>query len=96
MDLQKALDYLGLKAKDKISGVSGVITSVAFDLYGCVQVIIKPQKADEKGEPYQGSWFDINRLQITSKKRVMELLDFTQKYPTLNDSQGPENKPMLN
>lgn len=94
MDLQRALDYLGLKAKDKISGLSGVITSVSFDLYGCIQVVLRPQKLNKDGEPLQGSWVDINRLQITSKKPVMEMVDFTQKYPSIKDVQGPDEKPM--
>ena len=83
MDLKKTIILLGLKARDKITGITGVITSVAFDLYGCIQVVINPQKIDKEGNPMKGNWFDINRLEILSKKPVMEILDFTQKYPNL-------------
>ena len=37
------LKLLGLKVKDKVTGFTGIITSVSFDLYGCIQVIITPE-----------------------------------------------------
>jgi hypothetical protein len=94
MNLQKAIDLLGFKAKDVITNFEGVITSVSFDLYGCIQVILKPQKVKEDGTTSHGEWFDINRLKITSKKPIMDILDFTQKYPSLSRVQGPEAKPI--
>jgi len=94
MEYGKAIELLGYKAKDKITGASGVITSVAFDLFGCIQVVIKPDKLDKDGKPQDGSWYDINRLKITNKKRVVDLLDFEIKYPTFSSVQGPEVKPI--
>lgn len=32
----KHIDLLGLKAEDKVTGFKGVITTLSFDLYGCV------------------------------------------------------------
>ena len=49
MDVKSNLNYLGLKAKDKVTGFEGVVTAICFDLYGCVQAIITPPSG-EKGK----------------------------------------------
>jgi len=54
---------LGKKAKDKISGFTGIITSRIQYLTGCDQYGIKPKiKAD--GEPIEVSYFDEGRIEI--------------------------------
>ena len=39
---------LGMKVKDKVTGYSGVVTSLSFDLYGCVQAVITPITGKDK------------------------------------------------
>jgi hypothetical protein len=39
-NVRQHLTILGKKAKDKITGVEGIITSISFDLYGCIQASI--------------------------------------------------------
>lgn len=78
--------YLGQKVKDKVSGFKGVVSSVSFDLYGCVQTIVTPA-AKPDGTIPDCRWFDVNRLQVTSKKPVMELPAFVTK------DRGPAYKP---
>ena len=76
MQIQKAIQMLGFKAKDKVTGREGVITSVSFDLYGCVQLLLTPLvQAD--GKQAETNWYDEKRLRVLDKrKRVMPVPDF--------------------
>ena len=55
------LDLLGKKAIDKVTGFSGVVVSVSFDLYGCVAALIHPG-LDKDGGMREQQWFDVSRL----------------------------------
>jgi hypothetical protein len=81
--IEQTINLLGLRATDKITGVKGVVTSVCFDLYGCVQAIVSPP-AKENGEIQQGHWFDVNRLDVefTDDFRVMPVPDFAARAAT--------------
>lgn len=65
--IEETIDLLGKKVKDKVTGVKGHVTSVSFDLYGCIQAVVtpKPKTGDEP------RWYDVARLDVTSDKRVM-------------------------
>lgn len=90
MSTEVHLDLLGLKVKDKVTGFKGVVTSLSFDLYGCIQAIVTPEigKDGNKGESH---WFDVTRLSITSEKPVMDLPDFEQGY-VATGKKGPSAK----
>lgn len=70
------MKMLGHEVKDIVTGFEGVVTSISFDLYGCVQAIVSP-KAKE-GEVKDGRWLDTNRLIVTSKSPVMTPPSFTK------------------
>lgn len=76
IDLKQHLEILGHKVEDRVTGYSGVASSVAFDLYGCIQVAITPP-VDKTGKADSGHWFDIARLKVISKKPVMQLPNYT-------------------
>ena len=88
MDKPVYFDLLGYKAKDMVTGFSGVIDSVSYDLYGCVQVIISPPAKDVKRE--QGCWFDAKRVKIMGKKPVMPQQDF---FVEVGEEIGCSDKP---
>ena len=90
MKISEHLEKLGLEGTDRITGAKGVITSISFDLFGCIQAVLTP-KLQKEGKRIQGYWYDINRLKI-SKKRVMELPDFT-KPKIAAGLKGPAEKP---
>jgi len=69
------LEVLGKKGKDKISGIEGRISSIVFDLYGCVQVSLS-QKVNSEGKVPDGYWMDFNRIEITDHERVLPLPEF--------------------
>lgn len=85
------LGKLGFKVKDKVTGIEGVITSVSFDLYGCVQTIVV-RGLDKDGKKHESCWFDIARLELTSKKPVMVIPDFIE-GAVAEGRKGPTEKP---
>jgi hypothetical protein len=93
IDLNEFLNKLGLKAKDRVTGMEGVITSIAFDLYGCVHGLLRPP-VDDKGAMVEGMWLDMARLEIKGKKPVMDLPTFFFELPKTEPT-GPEDKPVL-
>jgi len=70
---------LGLTVKDAVTGYSGVVSSLSFDLYGCIQASVVPPM-DKDGKIEFGQWFDVTRLIVTNKKPVMDLPDFFEGY----------------
>jgi len=91
MDVLEALKMLGLKGKDKITGQKGIVTSVCFDLYGCIQVVINPG-INKDGKLKDCVWFDVDRITLTSKRPVMKQPEFVNKIKVA--SKGPERKPI--
>lgn len=53
---------IGSKAKDKITGFSGVITGYCIYISGCHQALLIPP-VKEDGAFQDGHWFDIQRLE---------------------------------
>lgn len=85
---KETVNLLGHKAKDKVTGFSGVITTVCFDLYGCVQAALTPASVDNKA-PESSNWYDVNRL-IISDERVMPVPSFAATIATFE--KGPAEK----
>lgn len=91
MDIDKHLNNMGYKAQDKITGWKGVVTSVSFDLYGCIQYLVTPEA--DKSEIKAGFWLDAPRVKLTGQKRVMGLPDFETDYYLSEGKKGPADKP---
>jgi len=77
MDTNHYISKLGLRVKDKVTGFTGVVDSISFDLYGCVQATINPGM-DKDGKLKDTRWFDIERLEYKSTKPVMKQPDFVK------------------
>jgi len=82
----KGLDLLGLKVKDKVTGQIGIVTSISFDLYGCVQALVHPG-LDKDRKLRELSWFDVQRLQKLTTKALLPI-------PSFAAATGPERKPV--
>lgn len=91
MQVQEHLKLLGMPCKDKVTGLTGIITSISFDLYGCIQAVVNPG-LDEKGKQKGQSWFDVTRLEVTGKP-VMEPPNFEHGY-IAEGKRGPAEKPI--
>lgn len=92
--VRQHLNILGYKVKDRVTGFTGVASSVGFDLYGCVQVIVNPGLNNE-GKLGEQCWFDIGRLEITSKTPVMAIPNYEFGY-VAEGKKGPAEKPVCN
>jgi hypothetical protein len=91
--LKKHVSLLGLKVRDKVTGFEGVVESVSFDLYGCVQAVVKPAAKD--GEIKDGRWHDIQRLEVIDSGRVMPVPSFASlATPEGVHTHGPAEKPV--
>lgn len=90
--LKKHVDLLGFKVRDKVTGFEGVVSTVSFDLYGCIQVIVTPPA--KEGETKESKWFDIQRLVVTDSARVMPVPSF-EALATAEGvhEKGPSEKP---
>ena len=53
---------LGLKVKDKITEMEGILTAKVEYLYGCTQYCITPKDGDKKGQ-----YFDEGRIEIIGR-----------------------------
>ena len=76
MLIKKHLDLLGHEVQDKVSDFCGIVISISFDLYGCVQADVRPKKLDKDGRLTIGHWLDVSRLKVLSRKPLMELPNF--------------------
>ncbi len=85
--MKQYLAILGHEVTDKVSGFTGIATTVGFDLYGCVQVIVSRVGFNDKGERFPAEWFDHKRLTITDKPLVMD-------QPTFEAVPGGYDKPL--
>ncbi len=82
----KYFDILGHKCRDVVTGFEGVAETLSFDLYGCVQVVVRPL-VTKPGDYLDGRWFDYNRLMVISQTRVMPIPIFD------DEDKGPADKP---
>lgn len=74
--IDEHLKWLGLPALDRVTKAEGVVTSVCFDLFGCVQAGLTPE-TDDKGKQGESHWFDVKRLVATGNgEPVMPRPDF--------------------
>jgi hypothetical protein len=96
VDLKKHLDLLGLRVEDRVTGFKGVVATVSFDLYGCIQAVVNPG-AGKDGKLQDSQWFDVGRLRITESKPVMPRPDFEWTPQVIAGAgKGPAERPMQN
>ncbi len=87
------LDLLGKKGIDRVTDIEGVVTSVSFDLYGCIQLLITAKAIPGKGYYPESVWLDLNRVAISGSRKVMETPDYDHISPA-DGNRGPADKPI--
>lgn len=65
MSIENELSLLGRRVRDKITQTEGVITSVAFDVSGCIQGLVVRGNGPD-GKSLDPGWYDTKRLQVLS------------------------------
>ena len=88
--MKNYLNILGHEVRDRVTGFTGIATTVGFDLYGCVQVIVSQPGVNDKGETKPGAWFDFKRLNVTTAPLAMEQPVFSP----IGTEQGGYEKPL--
>ncbi len=58
---------LGDRAKDPITGFSGIVTAITTWLHGCIRITIEPEKLDKDGKPQEGRSFDQTQVVLVKK-----------------------------
>ena len=92
-ELKAHLDLLGVRVEDRVTGFKGVVASVSFDLYGCIQAVVNPG-IGEDGKPRDSQWFDVGRLRVVDATPVMERPDYTWTPAAITEGKkGPADKP---
>lgn len=89
--MMQHINMLGLRVEDRVTGLKGIVTSVAFDLYGCIQALVHPG-LDKDGNVSDTRWFDIPRLVVTNDIPVMKRPDWNNKVIAAGEK-GPAEKP---
>lgn len=93
--METLVGVLGIRVQDMATGLIGVVTSVSFDLSGCLQVLIAPP-AKEDGTLPERAWFDIGRVQMLN--RVVDAPGFSAytlpKEKREDGVRGTEPKPV--
>ena len=71
------LKLMGYKCRDVVTGFEGVAESISYDLYGCIQIDLRPSYKRTDDYPV-GRWFDAKRVARIDleKKPVMEWPEF--------------------
>ena len=91
----KHLDLLGSYVEDRITRATGVVTSICFDLYGCIQATVH-LGMNPDGSFREQAWFDVSRLRVLSDERAMQVPNFEWTPETIaSGGKGPAEKPVL-
>ena len=92
--MKRHMKLLGLPVKDLVTGTEGIVTSVSYDLYGCVQALVDPG-LDKDGKRKDSRWFDVARLETTSDTPVMPVPDFDAppEVAVAEGRKGPAERP---
>lgn len=61
---------LGAEAKDSMTGFSGIISGLVFQISGELHVIIEPEKLDKEGKPRDIEAFHSSRIEVTKPKAI--------------------------
>lgn len=93
VEVLKHLKMLGIRVKDRVTGFTGVVTSVGFDLYGCIQCVVCPGMDPKEGKLRDSLWFDINRLEVLDPEPVMQTPNF-EYGPIAEGRHGAAEKPI--
>lgn len=68
--MKEYLALLGTTMKDRVTGVTGMVSSVCFDAYGCIQLCLA-QTVQPDGKVPDSYWMDEKRLEPAGP-RIMD------------------------
>lgn len=63
---------LGDKARDSITGFTGIVVAITQWISGCARVTLQPDCLDKDGKPFAGETFDEDLIVLVKAKKVAE------------------------
>lgn len=84
-DKIRLIETLGLRYKDRITGLEGTVTSVSFGLYGELETALQTDPSDS--DDVYSMWLALVRMEQIDGERVMPL-------PNFLSERGPAEKPI--
>jgi hypothetical protein len=91
----ESLALLGTVMRDKVTQFEGMVSTVGFDAYGCVQAILSPMQLRD-GKKQDGEWFDVKRLVPADDKKPKRIMDSPfAEPPAMGREKGPGEKPAM-
>jgi len=93
-------NMLGKKARDRISGMAGVVSSIGFELCdGNMRAAITPS-VDKDGKHVDGRWMSATRIEVVGDEQIMPVPSFSTVQPTYGATpqqhvHGPADMPAL-
>ncbi len=96
LNFKKHMNLLGMRVEDRVTGFKGVVASVTFDLYGCIQALVNPGM-DSAGKLQDSTWLDVGRLLVVSDEPVMArpAFDWSDEAVSAGEK-GPAERPTYN
>lgn len=91
--IEKHINLLGMRVEDRVTGFTGVVTSVGFDLYGCIQAVVNPG-VDKEGKLQDQTWFDVSRLALIGDNPVIDRPNY-ESGRQAEGKQGAADKPRM-
>jgi hypothetical protein len=94
------INLLGKKARDRISGMTGVVSSIGFELCdNNMRAAISPP-VDKDGKHVDGRWMSVSRIEVVGDEQVMPVPAFSTAQPTYGATpqqhmHGPADTPPL-
>lgn len=85
--MNEYINLLGKKVQDCVTGQKGVVTSVSYDISGCIQGWVHPGLGSD-GKMLDGGWIDTKRLAVSDEAPVMDMPVFGP----MGSEAGPEAK----
>lgn len=74
--MKEHFKLLGFRVREVVSGHEGIVTSISFDLNGCVQGLVMAPRDKKTGKLGESFWFDTKRLEALDKKAIRPLPTF--------------------
>ncbi len=59
---------LGDRIKCKFTGFKGIAFGRCIYLYGCEQILVKPEKISKEGKPIESVWIDEPQIELVVAK----------------------------
>lgn len=63
---------LGDRAREKITGIEGIVTGITHWLTGCDHIAIKRPGIDKDGKPWELLWFDEPNVELVAPQVMTE------------------------